>query len=105
MLSLIYLATVLLLSISSFFLVYKIIWEHFLSPLRHFPGPRLAKFTDVYRAFAVSLGTIDQTNIKWHRKYGTAVRIGPNIISISDPSLIKTIYATKNPWRKASCSS
>ncbi|PQE15837.1 benzoate 4-monooxygenase cytochrome P450 protein [Rutstroemia sp. NJR-2017a BBW] len=101
MLSSIYLATVLLLSISSCFLVYKIIWEQFLSPLRHFPGPILAKFTDIYRAFAVLPGTIDQTNIKWHRKYGTAVRIGPNTISISDPSLIKTIYATKNPWRKS----
>lgn len=78
----------------------KIVWEFLFSPLRHFPGPIAARFTNFYRAFVVYLGHIDKRNINWHRKYGTAVRIGPNTISFSDPSLIGIIYATKNAWLK-----
>ena len=48
-------------------------------------------------------GNIDSVHRDLHHKYGSAVRIGPNCISVSDPKLIRTIYATKNPWIKASC--
>ncbi|TGO64180.1 hypothetical protein BCON_0008g00270 [Botryotinia convoluta] len=82
-------------------IVSKIAWELFFSPLRHFPGPVAAKFTNIYRAFTVYLGSMDKTQRKWHRDYGVAVRIGPKTISLSDPSLIGTIYATKNAWLKA----
>jgi hypothetical protein len=78
----------------------KITYEFFFSPLRYFRGPFVAKFSNAWRAAAAALGHIDRTNINWHRKYGGAVRIGPNTISISDPSLIRTIYTTKNAWKK-----
>lgn len=81
-------------------IVSKIAWELFFSPLRHFPGPVAAKFTNIYRAFTVYLGAMDETQRNWHRDYGVAVRIGPKTISLSDPSLIGTIYATKNAWLK-----
>ncbi|THV55984.1 hypothetical protein BGAL_0001g00460 [Botrytis galanthina] len=81
-------------------IVSKIAWELFFSPLRHFPGPVAAKFTNIYRAFTVYLGSMDETQRNWHRDYGVAVRIGPKTISLSDPSLIGTIYATKNAWLK-----
>lgn len=70
------------------------------SPLRAFPGPFASKFTKVWHAIAVLSGHIDRTNIEWHRKYGSAVRIGPNTISISDPNLIRVIYGTKSAWLK-----
>jgi hypothetical protein len=35
-----------------------------------------------------------------HRQYGSVVRIGPNALSISDPSMIRVIYSTRNPWKK-----
>jgi hypothetical protein len=75
-------------------------WELLFSPLRAFPGPLAARFTDIWRAIAAATGHIDRSNIKWHRKYGSAVRIGPKTISVSDPSLIRTIYATKTAWQK-----
>ncbi|KAK6084349.1 benzoate 4-monooxygenase cytochrome p450 [Seiridium cupressi] len=35
-----------------------------------------------------------------HDKYGPVVRIGPNILDLDIPELIKTIYGTDNKWRK-----
>lgn len=77
-----------------------IVRQRYLSSLSAFPGPLLASISDVPRAVASSTGRIDDVHREWHQKYGSAVRIGPNTISFSDPKLIKTIYATKNAWRK-----
>jgi hypothetical protein len=75
-------------------------WNLFFSRLRSFPGPALAKVTDFWRAFHTYRGRVDLKHVELHRKYGTAVQIGPNCVSISDPSLIRTIYSTRNPWKK-----
>jgi hypothetical protein len=78
----------------------SLIWTIFFSRLRSFPGPALAKVTDIWRAFHTSRGRVDLKHVELHRKYGTAVQIGPNCVSISDPNLIRTIYSTRNPWKK-----
>ena len=78
----------------------KISYESLFSPLKDFPGPFVAKYTDIWRSVVAASGQVDKTNLKWHRTYGIAVRIGPNTISISDPNLIRTIYATKTNWLK-----
>jgi hypothetical protein len=78
----------------------KLIWDVFFSRLRSIPGPKLAKITNVWRAIHAYGGRIDLKNVQLHRKYGTAVQIGPDCVSISDPSLIRTIYSTRNPWKK-----
>ncbi|KAI8680400.1 hypothetical protein NCS57_00320500 [Fusarium keratoplasticum] len=82
-------------------IVARVLYEFFLSPLKHIPGPFLAKFTDFYRAGLTTRGHVDSTTRGWHKKWGSAVRVGPNAISISDPDLIRVIYTTKNPWRKS----
>jgi cytochrome P450 len=46
-------------------------------------------------------GRADITHGKLHRNYGTAVRLGPNFVSLSDPGLVKTIYRTRNPFLKS----
>ncbi|KAF2768767.1 cytochrome P450 [Teratosphaeria nubilosa] len=71
------------------------------SRLSAFPGPFGSQVTDIPRAVAAATGRVDDIHRQWHKKYGTAVRIGPNAISISDPNLIKVIYATKNAWTKS----
>ncbi|WAO88678.1 Hypothetical protein NCS54_00603600 [Fusarium falciforme] len=75
-----------------------VLWQLFLSPLRAFPGPFVAKFTDLWRAAAVLPGRIDSVNRRWHKKYGSAVRVGPNSIILNDPEMIKTVYSTKKAW-------
>ena len=81
-------------------LLTKLVWDNFLSPLRSIPGPLLAKSTNIWRAYHTHQGCVDRKHVELHRKYGSAVRIGPNCVSISDPSLIRTIYSTRNPWKK-----
>lgn len=81
-------------------LLSKLIRDAFFSSLRVFDGPLPAKFTDIWRAWQAFDGHIDRTYTKLHRKYGSVVRIGPNALSISDPSMIRVIYSTRNPWKK-----
>lgn len=82
--------------------VTKLICDIFFSSLRSIPGPSLAKLTDLWRAFYTHGGRVDVKHLELHRKYGPAVQIGPNCVSISDPGLIRTIYSTRNPWKKVS---
>jgi hypothetical protein len=37
---------------------------------------------------------------KLHDQYGPVVRIGPNLVDLDYPELIKTIYSTDEAWRK-----
>ncbi|PVI03916.1 hypothetical protein DM02DRAFT_652151 [Periconia macrospinosa] len=39
-----------------------------------------------------------EIHIKLHRKYGHTTRFGPNMVSVSDPKEINTIYSFKKPW-------
>jgi hypothetical protein len=78
----------------------KLVYETFVSPLSKFPGPLAAKLTDGYRSLLTLGGDVDSHTRAWHDRWGTAVRVGPNAISLSDPDLIKAVYTTKNPWRK-----
>ncbi|KAK9441613.1 Cytochrome P450 [Metarhizium brunneum] len=92
-----------LVSILLLYVIVKLIWRAFFSPLGTFPGPFASKFTDTWRAFLTTRGNVDAVTRGWHRKWGQAVRIGPNTISLSDTKLIKEVYAstTKNAWKKS----
>lgn len=89
-----------LLGIGVVLLCSMVIWQLLLSPLRAFPGPLVAKFTDLWRAAAVLAGQIDSVNRRWHKRYGSAVRVGPNTVILNDPEMIKTVYSTKKAWVK-----
>ncbi|KAK5170590.1 uncharacterized protein LTR77_005179 [Saxophila tyrrhenica] len=69
------------------------------SPLREYPGPFLAKFTDWWRV----ANTVDSHNIalRLHEKYGPVVRMGPNVLSISDATYAKIIYSTRGNYLKS----
>ena len=81
-------------------LVARLIWELAFSPLRKFRGPLAARFTHLWRVRAVLLGNAEAHHRQWHRRYGTAVRVGPDAVMLDDPDLIKTIYTGKNAWKK-----
>ena len=80
--------------------VSHVIWQLYFSPLRRFPGPFFAKFTNIWRFLNVAAGRPELTQKVLHRQYGYAVRTGPNCISLSDPSLIKSIYNIKGNFLK-----
>ena len=81
--------------------VFVVAWLVSRSPLNSIPGPFLAKFSDIWRLIDVWKGRSDVTQRRLHERYGSAVRLGPNCVSLSDPSIIKTIYSSRNPFKKS----
>ncbi|KAF2815188.1 cytochrome P450 [Mytilinidion resinicola] len=88
-------------SLGIILLLSRLLWSYLTSPIRDIPGPFLAKLTDLWRLYSHWAGTHIETQRKLHEKYGSAVRIGPNCVSISDPSLITTIYDTRGDFVKS----
>ncbi|KAJ5805081.1 hypothetical protein N7474_010968 [Penicillium riverlandense] len=70
------------------------------SPLRRFPGPFLAGWTNLWRMFHVRQGKYQVVIHELHKKYGPVVRIAPNVLDLDIPELIKTIYNTKADYLK-----
>lgn len=66
-----------------------------LSPLRKVPGPVLARFTNLFYLNRVRHGRFHYENKALHRKYGPVLRLGEDLVSIDDPSALKTIYGSK----------
>ncbi|KAK6075439.1 hypothetical protein SCUP515_05872 [Seiridium cupressi] len=64
------------------------------SRLRHIPGPALASVTNIPRLIWARSGRAHAIHIELHQKYGKFVRLGPNSVSICDPSAVSQIYGT-----------
>jgi hypothetical protein len=91
-----------LLGLALLFLLRPVI-AYFTSPLKSIPGPFLAKFTNLWRMLDYWKCTQIQSHRKLHEKHGPAVRIGPNMVSLSDPSLLKTVYSIRGDFVKVLC--
>ncbi|KAH8813465.1 cytochrome P450, partial [Flagelloscypha sp. PMI_526] len=67
-------------------------------PLAVYPGPFLASFSSFWMVYKVSGGKRHVLLTKLHQKYGTHVRIGPNMLSIVDVDAVKALlYDPKIP--------
>ena len=64
------------------------------------PGPFLARFSNLWRLYHTWRGDSEQTLYNLHCKYGDAVRIGPQVVSISNPEAIEKIYGLKTDFIK-----
>ncbi|KAH8660609.1 cytochrome p450 benzoate 4-monooxygenase [Xylariales sp. PMI_506] len=68
--------------------------------LKQFPGPFVAKFSNIWLA----LGARQGQKFAWvdaaHRKYGKIVRVGFNHVSIATPEGLHTVYAHGNGFLK-----
>ncbi|KAH8827514.1 cytochrome P450 [Flagelloscypha sp. PMI_526] len=63
-----------------------------LHPLAAYPGPFLASITNFWMVYQVLGGKRHLVLMKLHEKYGTHVRIGPNMLSIVDVDAIKKLF-------------
>lgn len=70
------------------------------SPLKDIPGPFLAKFTNLWRVYDYYHLVSPETQKMLHAKHGIAVRLGPNLVSLNEPSLISIVYNTRGTFRK-----
>ena len=69
-----------------------LVTSYFNKGLNRFPGPVIAKFSQVWMLQDTWRGQHHQTIIQLHKKYGKIVRLGPNIVSLADPANLKVIY-------------
>ena len=68
--------------------------------LRDVPGPFVAAWTNLPRLSWVLSNRAHEIHIQLHRQYGKMVRFGPNMVSISDPAEISTIYGFNPVFQK-----
>ncbi|RAK95885.1 cytochrome P450 [Aspergillus ibericus CBS 121593] len=72
-----------------------------LHPLSHLPGPWVFCISSLPQWTIVFLGIEPQTLARYHRRYNTQVlRIAPNLVSISAPTALETIYVANGGFRK-----
>lgn len=64
------------------------------------PGPWLARFLPFWRVFFVHRGDAHIRYRELHDRYGPIVRTAPNVVDISDPTVIPTIYGIGSKYYK-----
>ncbi|KAI1300937.1 cytochrome P450 [Xylaria venustula] len=102
----------------SLFIFHLVAYRIFFHPLAKFPGPLLAKFTNLYAAYHAWKGDIHIDIMRCHQKYGTQacsqvqdkllnmmiigdrVRYSPNRIVINTPEALRDIYGHAARVRK-----
>ncbi|KAL4921495.1 hypothetical protein BDW62DRAFT_208463 [Aspergillus aurantiobrunneus] len=82
-------------------LVLYLVQQYLHNGLHRYPGPVLAKFTNLWRFLDVRGRRPETTHIALHRQYGDVVRLGPNTLSFASPSAIKVIYGLNKGFTKS----
>ncbi|CZR60133.1 related to pisatin demethylase cytochrome P450 [Phialocephala subalpina] len=75
--------------------------QKFKPGLSKIPGPQLASVTDLWRFFVTWRRRPELAHQYLHAKYGDAVRLGPNMVSISDLKVVKEIYGFNTAYVKS----
>ncbi|KAI1132297.1 cytochrome P450 monooxygenase [Nemania abortiva] len=65
------------------YFLWSVVYNLFISPLRHIPGPRLWAISPIFQAWSQLTGYGHKNMLEIHKKYGTAVRVGPNAVAFS----------------------
>ncbi|KAK0710478.1 cytochrome P450 [Apiosordaria backusii] len=68
-----------------------IIYNLFLHPLRHFPGPLFMRATRLGHIRLLLRGTLPFDVLPLHRRYGPVVRLAPNELAFCDPQAWRDI--------------
>lgn len=79
----------------------QVLYNCFLSPLRHIPGPLLARLTGKWLVFVDLAGDRTSTINRLHQRYGSAVCVGPNEVSFAAIDVVKEIYGQQTVYMKA----
>ncbi|KAF2099176.1 cytochrome P450 [Rhizodiscina lignyota] len=75
--------------------------NYFRKGLNKYPGPFLAAVTNWWRFYFAYKRRPEREFQRLHDRHGDIVRIGPNMLSFSDPEALKTIYALNNGFVKS----
>lgn len=94
--------TVVAAVLLSSYLLFVAIYRLTLHPLARYPGPWLAKVTELYPLYRSIVGDRHLTFWRLHEHHGDFVRYGPNQLSINTNTGLKTIYGHKANVQKSS---
>ena len=83
-------------------LISYLVFTYFTNGLHRYPGPILAKFSNLWHYLDVRSNHHHDHLIELHRRYGDVVRIGPNRLSIACPEYVGRIYSTHDAYPKVS---
>ncbi|KAI1078124.1 cytochrome P450 [Whalleya microplaca] len=92
MYSLLYSPYVFLIAYLSLLPISLVIYRLYLHPLAKIPGPRLAAISGLWYFFQVRKGRMLVLGKDLHKRYGPAVRIGPNEVSFDSNEAFQAIY-------------
>ncbi|RDA86314.1 hypothetical protein CP532_5689 [Ophiocordyceps camponoti-leonardi (nom. inval.)] len=70
------------------------------NPTSKIPGPRISKWTDAMVTYQWLRGRRCHYIHELHKRYGPTVRIAPNEVDFADIPSLKTIYNTRETFRK-----
>lgn len=80
------------------------IYRRFFHPLRHFPGPKAAIYSQWWLVFKTHTNC---TNFRvldaLHKQYGEYVRVGPNHLSVADPDMVEPLHNSGTKFVKSMC--
>ncbi|KAI0265040.1 cytochrome P450 [Gloeopeniophorella convolvens] len=82
--------------------ILRVLYNVHLHPLARFPGPPAAAYTKLWLAYMEVWKGVDLAELRFqlHEKYGDIVRISPNELHFSNPSVYREIYNLRNKWDK-----
>ncbi|GAP91391.1 putative cytochrome p450 oxidoreductase [Rosellinia necatrix] len=82
------------------FLIGRMVYRRYATPLRSIPGPFLASCTRLWKVRSVISENTQWEHIELHRKYGPVVRIGPNEVSFSSPQVARNLLSAGKRFYK-----
>ncbi|KAI0392633.1 cytochrome P450 [Xylariaceae sp. FL0594] len=85
---------------STLYVSYTILYRLFFHPLASFPGPPLAKITNLYAAYHAWRGDIHVDIWRCHQIYGDRIRYGPNRVVINTPTALQGVYGHGARFKK-----
>ncbi|KAI0316224.1 cytochrome P450 [Amylostereum chailletii] len=84
-----------------FVLAHLLPWLLDVHHIRSYPGPFLAKFSDLWLGRVAAQGHRSEVVHDMHKQYGPFVRIAPNHVSIAAPAGLQIVYAHGNGTLKS----
>lgn len=74
------------------YLIFCLVYNYFLHPLRDYPGPLFWRISPFPRAWAQCRGTLVFDVARFQRRYGPVLRIGPSELAFVSDEAWKNIY-------------
>jgi len=66
-----------------------VVYRLYFHPLRNFPGPWIAKVSDIYPAWHNAMGRLHIISERDHKIYGPIYRQGPNKLVTNSPAALQ----------------